>query len=242
MTEDPKTPDEAKPEAHHHDELADVKQLIERYAKPVVTGFLVVIIAVGGFQLYASRKQASAEEARRQWAAARSIPALEDILTDHAKSEVAPMALLAVAKLYYENGNYEIALTKYEDFIREHPADRAVPTAQLGRLFCIEARGSDDAITEAAEAYAAFATENPESFLTPQAIFGKARCLEQLGHTEAARTLYEDFIAGHSESAWIPQAETLLEQINQSIKTASQKTVKKSDAVIEAPAPTPPSE
>jgi outer membrane protein assembly factor BamD (BamD/ComL family) len=242
MIKDPTTPDEAKPEAHHHDELAEVKQLIQTYAKPVVTGFLAVIIAVGGFQLYASRKQASAEEASRQWAAARSIPNLEDILTDHPKSEVAPMALLALAKLYYQNGNYEIALTKYDDFIRKNPTDRAIPTAQLGRLFCIEARGSNDALTQAAEAYAAFATESPESFLTPQALFGQARCLEQLGQAEAARTLYEDFISAHSESAWMPQAETLLEQIKRRIKAASQKTVKKSDAVIEVPATTPPSE
>jgi outer membrane protein assembly factor BamD (BamD/ComL family) len=242
MTEDPKTPDEAKPEAHHHDELADVKQVIETYGKPVVTGLLVVMIAVGAFQFYASRKQASAEEASRNMAQAKSITDFEDILENHANSAVAPMALLAAAKLYYQNGNYETALTKYDAFIRTNPADRALPTAQLGRLFCIEARGSDDALTEAAEAYAAFATDNPESFLTPQAIFGQARCLEQMGQIEAARTLYEDFIAGHSESAWMPQAETLLEQIKQRIKAASQKTVKKSDAVIEVPATTPPSE
>ena len=241
MTEDRKTPDEAKPEAHHHDELADVKQVIETYGKPVVTGLLVVMIAVGAFQFHANRKQASAQEASRKLSEAQSISDLEDILENHSKSAVAPMALLVAAKLHYQNGNYEIALTKYDDFIRTNPTDRAIPTAQLGRLFCIEARGSDDALTEAAEAYAAFATENPESFLTPQAILGHARCLEQRGQPEAARTIYEDFIAGHSESAWLPQAETLLEQINQSIKAASQKTVKKSDAVIEVPA-TPPVE
>lgn len=218
MTDKENTSEQPAPQGHHHDELAELKQIIETYGKPAVTAVLVVMISIGAFQMYTTRKQNRADESARQLAAARSIPDFEAVYSNYGKTKAAPRALLAVAKLYYDNANYEIASTKYDEFLREFPEDRMTETAELGRIFCLEARNYNAAIEEAAAAYAAFAEANPESFLAPQAIFGQARCLEQLGKLDDARAIYEDFIAKQAESAWVMRAEDLLEQVTLQIE------------------------
>ena len=134
MTDKKKTSEEPAPQGHHHDELAEVKQFIETYGKPAVTALLVVMIAIGAFQMYTTRKQNRIDESARQLAAARSIPDFEAVYANYGKTKAAPRALLAAAKLYYDNANYEIAIAKYEEFLREFPEDRMVSTAELGRI------------------------------------------------------------------------------------------------------------
>jgi tetratricopeptide (TPR) repeat protein len=217
MTDTSKTPQETDPKAPQHDELAEVKQFIDAYGKPIVTGILVVLIAVAAIQLFTSRRQSRNAEAARQLGAATTIPDFESIVENYGSTSSAPSALLAAAKLYYDNANYEIALAKYDAFIRDNPEAPMLTTAELGRIFCIEARNAEASLQEAANAYAAFAKANPDSFLVSQAIFGQARCFEQLGELENARAVYEDFIAKHAESPWILRAENLLEQVTRRI-------------------------
>jgi TolA-binding protein len=223
MTEEKKTPVEASTPAHHPDELAEIKQLVEKHGKPVVTGILIVMIAVGSIQLYSSRKAASAQNASTQLSAAQSIPDIEDVLENYSNTPVVPQALIALAKRYYDNANYEIAFSKYEAFISNHPDHRMLPTAQLGRIYCIEARNTETALQEAADAYAAFAQANPDGYLAPQALFGQGRCLEQLGQFDEARAIYEDFIAKQADSAWSMRAEDLLNQVTLQIEKAQRK-------------------
>ena len=213
MTNTTKPTQEDAPQRHHHDELAAVKQLIETYGKPAVTVLLVIMIGIFITHMITTRKQNHIAESSRQLAAARSIPDFEAVYANYGKTKAAPRALLALAKLYYDNANYEIASAKYDEFLREFPEDRMVTTAELGRIFCLEARNYNTAIEEAAAAYAAFAAANPDSFLAPQAIFGQARCFEQLGRLDDARAIYEDFIAKQTESPWSMRAEDLLEQV-----------------------------
>ncbi len=213
MTDTKNSSQDPAPQGHHHDELAEVKQLIETYGKPAVTVLLVVMLGIGAFHLYTTRKQTRIVNAAQQLATARSIPDFEAVYTNYRKTKAAPRALLALAKLYYDNANYEIASAKYDEFLQEFPEDRMATTAELGRIFCIEARNYSVAIEEAAAACAAFAAANPDSFLAPQAIFGQARCFEQLGRLDEARAIYEDFIANQAENAWSIRAEDSLEQV-----------------------------
>ena len=224
MSKTTENPVQNAPQGHHHDELAEVKQLIEKHGKPVVTGILVVMVAVVVIQLSASRKESNAKNASNQFATAQSIPDLEDILENYGKTPIAPLALLSLAKRYYDNANYEIALTKYDEFIQKHKEDRMRPTAELGRIFCIEARNNESALTEAAAAYAAFAQARPDHALTAQAIFGQARCLEQLGQNEEARVIYEEFIANNADSPWVGRAEEALQQVTRTIEDKNSKT------------------
>ncbi len=238
MSDTQQTPSKpAVPEHHHHDELAEVKQFIETYGKPLATAVLVVLVAVAVFQITSTRRRNQAEQASARLSEARSIPDLEAILSDFGKTAAAPQALLSLAKLYFDNGNYEIAFSKYEEFINTYPENRMLPTAKLGRAYCIEARNYESALQEAAVAFRDFAAENADSFLAPQAIFGQARCYEQLGQLEDARMVYEDFLSKQPEGLWSLRAEDQLEQLGKKIEKAQAGMPPITPAEIPAAAP-----
>lgn len=206
---------------HQNDELADIREFQEKYGKQTLTLLLVLAIGFSGYQFIKTHKQHNIAEASAKLGSAKSIPDLEAIVANYSKTKSAQMALISLAKQYFDKSNYEVAFTKYEDFIRDYPKSRLIDTAKLGRIFCIEARRNDAAMQEAAKAYAKFSKENPDSFLTPQAIFGQARCLEQLGKLEKARIIYEDFIANKTNSPWLPIAEDNLKQLTRKIANKS---------------------
>jgi len=221
MSDEKNIPEKSASPHHHNDELAEIKQIIGEYGKPALTVLLVVMIAFSAFQFYNMRKISKIEEASTKLNAARSIPDLEAIVANYSNTQAAEMALIALAKQNFDNANYEVAFTKYEDFIRDYPENNLIDTAKLGRIFCIEARNNDAALQEAATAYAAFTQAHSNSFLAPQAIFGQARCLEQLNQLDQARIIYEDFIANTPDSPWIMMAEDQLEQLSRKISNDS---------------------
>ena len=223
MTKQDESPAAPPTPANHHDELAEIKQLVEKYGKPVVSGILIIMIVAVSFQIFTSRKAVNIQNASKQLAAAQSIPDIESILENYGNTPVVPQALIALAKRYYDNANYELAFTKYEQFISNYPNNRLLPTAELGRIYCIEARNSEAALKEAADTYAEFTQARPDNYLMPQAIFGQARCLEQLGQYEEARALYEDFIAKHTDNGWSMRAEDLLNQVTRMIAKQQRK-------------------
>lgn len=236
------TPDKrSQHHGQHHDELEDVKQFIESYGKPLITVLVIVIVSVGVFYMLRTRQANRICDAGQRLALAQSTADFDTIVEDYANTPAAPRALLALAKLHFDNGNYEIAFEKYESFLQQYPDDPMMTTAALGRIFCIEARNYESALQDAASAYEKFASTHSDSFLAPQAIFGQARCLEQLDQLNTARTKYEDFMAHHAESPWTMRAEELLERVNRKIDARDEpkKTVASPDtdtAVVDVPA------
>jgi predicted negative regulator of RcsB-dependent stress response len=236
MNKDNNDPKNSVTPAHHNDELAEVKELLDKYGKNALTALLAVMVAVAAIHFYTARKQKHNAEAVTKLSAARSIPDLEDIVANYGKTQPAEMAMIALAKQYYDTANYEEALAKYDEFISKYPDTRLTDTAKLGRVFCIEARGTDAALEDAASAYASFTEASPESFLAPQAIFGQARCLERLNRKDEARVLYEDFIANRTDSPWLPLAEDLLKKITETSATTKPADVKAKEAAAKPPA------
>ena len=241
MNKDNNAPKNSVTPGHHHDELAEVKELLDKYGKHALTGLLAVMVAVVAIHFYSTRKQKHAAEAVMKLSSARSIPDLEAIVANYGNTQPAEMALIALAKQNFDTANYEEALAKYDEFISKYPDTRLTDTAKLGRVFCIEARGTDAALEDAASAYASFVEAYPENFLAPQAIFGQARCLERLNRKDEARVLYEDFIANRTESPWVMLAEDLLKKISEtsaSVKPADVKVKEAAAAAKPAPAET----
>jgi TolA-binding protein len=219
---------------HHNDELAEVKAVMDKYGKNALTVLLIVMISVAGFHFYTARKKSHAAEATIKLNTAQSIPDLEAIVANYGDTQPAQMAMIALAKQYYETSDYEAALNEYDKFIAQYPESRLVEIAKLGRVFCIETRGSDAALEESAQAYAAFVKDLPKSFLVPQALFGQARCLSRLNRKDEARIIYEDFITNNPDSAWILQAQDFLDRLGDDAST--EKSVESTTPeVIEAP-------
>jgi len=206
------------PQTQQLNDIEQVKAWFQRHGSHLVTAALAVLIAITGFNLLRTRIERRAVEADSRLATAQSVTDLEAVIHDFAKTGAAPLALLSLGKLHFDNGNYEAALAQYERFLAQWPTHDMTKTAALGRIFCIEARGRQDAFEEAAAAFAAFASGNPGHYLQPQAVFGQARCLEQLNRLEEARTIYEDYIAAHPDSLWSMRAEELLTAIQRRIR------------------------
>ncbi len=209
------------PNVQHHNDVEKLKAWVARHGSHAVTAVLAVLIVLAALHLLNTRASQREVDANRRLATAQSASDFEGILADFAKSDVAPMARLALAKLNFDNASYEVALSQYDQFLAQWPAHAMNKTAELGRVFCIEARGHNDALKEAAAAFAAFAAANPEDALAPQALFGQARCLEQLGELAQARAIYEDFVTSHPANLWTQRAEELLTAVQRRIDRAT---------------------
>ncbi len=209
------------PNVQHQNDVDILKTWIAKHGSHAVTAVLAVLIVLAALHLLHSRAAQRTVEANRRLATAQSASDFEGILADFGKSDVAPLAQLALAKLNFDNSNYELALSQYDAFLAQWPEHAMCKTAELGRVFCIEARGHNDALNEAAAAFAAFAAANPDDALAPQALFGQARCLEQLGELAKARAIYEDFITTHPQNHWTIRAEELLTAVQHRLDRAS---------------------
>lgn len=204
------------PEKIH--EIEQIKTWLRKHASHAVTIVLGVMIVITALNMLRSRSARRAVEANRRLSSAQSVTELESVVRDFEKTGAAPLALLSLAKQHFDNGNYEAALSQYDQFLVKWPKHDMKTTAVLGRIFCIEARGQRESLEEAAAAFATFATDNPGHYLAPQAIFGQARCLEQLDRPEEARAIYEDFIAANPDNLWSTRAEELLASIQRRLK------------------------
>jgi predicted negative regulator of RcsB-dependent stress response len=205
------------PNVRHQNDVEELKTWIAKHGSHAVTAVLAVLIVLAALHVFHSRAAQRTVEANRRLATAQSASDFEGILADFGKSDVAPLAQLSLAKLNFDTANFELALSQYDQFLVQWPTHDMRKTAELGRIFCIEARGQKEALSEASAAFAAFATANPDHHLAPQAIFGQARCLEQQGELSEARAIYEDFITAQPENLWTIQAEELLSTVQRKI-------------------------
>ncbi len=209
------------PNVQHISDVEALKTWVSKHGSHAVTAVLAVLIVLAALHLFHSRAAQQTVEANRRLATAQSASDFEGILADFGKSDIAPLAQLALAKLNFDNANYELALSQYDQFLAQWPGHEMSKTAELGRVFCIEARGHHEALNEAAAAFATFAAANPDHHLAPQALFGQARCLEQLGDLAKARAIYEDFITAHPENLWTIRAEELLSAVQRRLDRAA---------------------
>jgi len=190
---------------------------LSTYASYAITGILIAA-SIGIIIYRFSGKSPNKEiEITEKFFSARNAQDLEQLITESPSSEAAPMAIMKLAKVFFNAGNYDSAMGKYVEFKTKFPQHDWAPAAEMGRIQCLEARSQTE---DALENYTAFAKTHTNYFLLPQAVFGQARCLEQLGRHKEAIAVYEDFIAAHPKSAWTSKAEDLMESLK---KTTGEK-------------------
>jgi len=207
-------PAPAEPRAAQPDELHDLRAFVREYGTSAGLAAVVVLAVAVGVGVYRSHTRSTREAASAQLGNARSLQDLESLLAKHAATPAAPLAMLKLAHGYFDGGNYDAAMAKYDEFKQKFPTHPLALAAELGRAHCQEAKGMTQA---ALDGFTAFIKEHPKDFLVPQAAFGKARCLEALGKSAEAKTVYEDFIAANPKSGWVPRAEELIEQLNRAM-------------------------
>ncbi len=189
-----------------------------KHGGTAVTILLAALVVGVALWSLLSRQERRAEQAAQALAAARSSADFETIVAEYPKADAAPIALLSLAKIQFDMGNYEAAMMRYQDFLASWPEHPLQNSAVLGRLFCLEAQGHQGALQEAEAGFSQFARNHPEHYLFPQARLGEARCKQALGQLEEARALYESFLADHPQNPWSLQIAERLSALEREIK------------------------
>lgn len=213
----PQHEDLQKKQALEAHEVQEVVGFLTRYGKMIGIGILaavVTVLASSGIAHYKASRIAKAEQVLMS---ARAPQQLEEVVNKYGSTPSAPVALLDLAKTYFNLGETAQARVQYERFLKKYKKHDLRPVAELGLAYCTEADGD---FNGAAAQFADFASKHSTSYLHPQAILSVSRCMEQAGRIDEARIVLEDFLAENAGAAWAGIAEGALKQLNE---TAQQK-------------------
>ncbi|OVE73772.1 hypothetical protein BVX94_02920 [bacterium B17] len=233
-TNSDQTPAEQHPEAAHveiFDELAAVKDFAHKYGTWLITGVCIALVFIAGTALYKHNAEKRLERASKALLQARTSQDIEAILENYGSTPTAPLALLRLAKTYYDAENYDVSINRYARFKTEYAEHEFLPVAELGEVHCLEAKNM---LQQALLGFENFAVKYPENFLTVHAIMGKARCLREMGKIQEARAVYEDIMVNDPQGKWVPTIEDILDEMEQENQTpAAEKVQEKTDASAE---------
>jgi tetratricopeptide (TPR) repeat protein len=205
-----------KAKAAQPEELESAKELLQRYAMPAIIGVGLALVALIAVNYITTKKTTNAMDASSMLATASGPGDLEAIIKDYPNTATAPLAMLHLASVRYNDKDYVLAAETYVSFQEAYPEHAFAPAAALGQIHCDEAQGKLDA---ALTGYSQFNTEHADHFLRTQAVMGEGRTLEQLGRYEDAKSVYEDYIASTPDAQGIDQIESVLEKVTLVIAT-----------------------
>jgi tetratricopeptide (TPR) repeat protein len=173
-------------------ELQDASDFIRNYGSRILWSAVIILSVITATIWYYHSTQKKEEKASRELFSARSLQELEEIAEKYDTGRIAPVALLKLAKAYFNVGNYALAQEKYTEFLRRFPKHEMKGMAELGKINSIEAMGK---IEEAKSLYSEFISKYPDHPEILMAQIGYARCLEQLGNYKDAYSVYTGIIS-----------------------------------------------
>jgi predicted negative regulator of RcsB-dependent stress response len=201
-----------KKQALETHEVQEVLGFLKRYGKLIGTGILAATVAVLASKGFAHRKASRLAEAEQLMMTAQTPQQLEEVVNKYSSTPTAPVALLNLAKTFFNNGETAQARAQYDRFLKKYKKHEMRSVAELGLAYCAEADGD---FNGAAIQFAAFAEKNSGSYLQPVAVLSIARCMEQSGRVDEARIVLEDFLAENAGTPWAGSAESALKTLNE---------------------------
>jgi len=218
-------------------ELQELLKFFRQHGNTLAYGVSIVLIALIISMGYKNYKASKASQSWEKLWSAKSPQDFEIVMEDYPSSPATPVALLKVAKAYFDAQNYSLSIKKYDAFLTKYPQHRFVHIARVGKLHCREALGQ---VNEALKGFTAFAVQNPNHYLAPQATLGRARCLGHMGRNEEAKAVYKELIAARPDSGWSMKAEESLKLLGRRAQPAVSMTVPiPSGNATNAPIPAP---
>lgn len=204
-----------------HEELEKFRNFIDQQGTPMLVALAVIAVVVLGSMWYRKHQETKRAEAAAMLFTVNSVQDLDNLISRYEGAPAVPLAMLKQAKSYYDTGNYEMAVKRYDELKQKYPTHPLAQAADVGKLHCTEALGQSE---QALDGYVKFIEANPKHFLTPQAVFGRARCLIALKRLPEAKVVYEDFIAANPEGSWVRMAEEQLLGLKRKLGLPTEKT------------------
>ncbi|MCF7849190.1 MAG: tetratricopeptide repeat protein [Kiritimatiellales bacterium] len=180
-------------------EVAEVLNFIKKYAKMAGAVILFVLLFVMTDSFFKSRRYNKETTADQLLLKAQNADAYKAIADNYKSTPAGPVAMMGLAKEYYNAANYDAAEKLFQEFMDKHPTHEMAPLAELNLIACKEARGH---LGDAHLLYSDFAEKHKNTYLAPVAIMAKARCLEALGQFAEAQSAYEDLMIYYPDSSW----------------------------------------
>lgn len=201
-----------KKKALEQHEVREVLGFLNRYGKLIGIGLLAAAVAGIGSSGLAHHRASRRIQAEQRLTNAKTPAQLEEIIHQYSSTPTAPVALLSLAKIHFNNGEFVSARAQYERFLKKYKKHELRLVAELGLAYCTEADGDFDG---ASAQFSEFAKQNAQSYLHAPAILSMARCMEQAGRTDQARIVLEDFLVENAGTAWVGMAEKSLQALSQ---------------------------
>ena len=203
------------PKPDHELEKHEVKQVLNfltQYGKMMGIGLLAAVVVVLASRGCARQKTEQMARAEELLFSARSPQQLEEVISQYDSTPAAPVALLNLAKTYFNDGDYFQARAQYDRFLNEYKKHEMRPVAEFGLASCSEADGDfDGAIAQ----FSAVIEDQGTHYLQPLAIIGLSRSMQQAGRLDEARIVLEDFLVENADSQWASQAKNALRELGQ---------------------------
>ena len=179
------------------DPLLDTQMFWARHKAAILGGLLAVLVALGalgGYRLYASRRDAAAAAMLSQ---ARSAAEYEQLISKYPGASAASSAYLLLAAAQRKEAKLPDANVTLKRFIDKNPKHELVTTAKMAMAANLEAMGKPD---EALEMYRRLAADYPRSFNAPLALLAEVPLLKAKGDIEGARRVCETVLTQYRDS------------------------------------------
>lgn len=174
-----------------------------KYGSKIILAVLIVVALFAAAFLWQRQANDRAEAAASRLAGAQDFASLQSIVQDYPGQEPAAQALIRLADMRFQAGQYTEAATAYQQFLSQFSNHPLEESALLGQAAVTEAQGR---LPEAMKQYELLARSHSQGYTTFAARIGQARCLEASGQLKEARQLYEEVMASSQGTPWAQMA------------------------------------
>lgn len=216
-------------------EVPEVLDFLRENGTSILIGVGLAVVIFLGYSAFRNYRRSQEITASSQLFNSRAAEQFQQLASQYTGTSAAPLAQLALAGQYFDEGQYELAQNAFTEFLQRHPGHAFETTAVLGNVQCLEALERYD---EARAGYEAFLKDHPKHYLEVTALLGQGRCLEQLGRLEDARALYEDYQTANPEGRWEGRVDAALRFAEKAMRARDQgAAVSAAPATPAAPEP-----
>ncbi|MDZ4742207.1 MAG: tetratricopeptide repeat protein [Verrucomicrobiota bacterium] len=184
-----------------------IEQFWLKYKNPIVFG-VILILAFAIFTAIYKHNLTSKEQdslvALNKAVTAGNIDQVASVFETYRGTKAASQALLLVADMNFQRGQYTQSQELYQRFIREYPQNELLAAAFYGVGACQQASGKVD---EALSTYLSLQKSKPTEIWTYHGLLAAASCYEIKGQPAAARKIYQDIISGAAPDSIKMQAQ-----------------------------------